>query len=383
MGANKSIFYLELKAELLVNGINASPETLRWVGSKYKEQKHGLFGWDFEDHVNILLPDDFALPDGTIVQFRKNSHSNYGVSLIGDELMLNDGKGDVCQVKWLPRPKYYDQKTTSNNEMAKIGQIGGADCLFFCYQNYCSHFLKDKQCLFCNLVATSKTYNSVLKKKDIDNIGEVTKAAFSEGDVKHVLLTGGCFNHQQEIELVSSIVRSIRKHTGLKRVPGTILPSPAKNLNEIEEYYNAGVQALGFSLEIWDKKIYQAICPGKSEDVSHETFINSIKNAVKIFGEGNVYGVLVMGLESKETFLEGIKAITALGANVVPFVWSPNPGSKLAGHRAPTSKWYVETVLEAAEIVSESRIPSGTENHCYRCDGNSLLHDALRLKGIK
>jgi len=81
----------------------------------------------------------------------------------------------------------------------------------------------------------------VLKKKDIDDMGEVAKAAFSEGDVKHVLLTGGCFNHQQEIELVSSIIRSIRKHTGLKRVPGTILPSPAENLNEIEKYYNAGI----------------------------------------------------------------------------------------------------------------------------------------------
>jgi biotin synthase-related radical SAM superfamily protein len=136
-------------------------------------------------------------------------------------------------------------------------------------------------------------------------------------------------------------------------------------------------------MEIWSEKLYQAICPGKSKSVSHEAFVKSIRNAVKVFGEGNVYGVLVMGLESKETFLEGIRELAGLGANIVPFVWSPNPGSKLEGHRAPTSKWYVETILEAAEIVKEAKVPSGTENHCYRCDGNSLLHDALRLKGIK
>jgi len=50
--------------------------------------------------------------------------------------------------------------------MIKIGQIGGRDNLFFCYQNYCSHFGKNKQCAFCNLVSTSQVYDSVLKKKD-------------------------------------------------------------------------------------------------------------------------------------------------------------------------------------------------------------------------
>src|SRR4030066_1052759 len=106
--------------------------------------------------------------------------------------------------------------------MVKIGQIGGEDCLFFCYQNSCSHFSQNEQCLFCNLVSTSKTYNSVLKKKDTEDIGEVAEAAFSEGMVKHILLTGGCFNHKKEIELVSEILKSICQHTGLESVPGTI-----------------------------------------------------------------------------------------------------------------------------------------------------------------
>ncbi len=373
---------LELKAELLVNGVNATPEALQGVGTKYKEQNHGLFGWDFEDHTNVALPDDFILPDGTLVQFRRNSRSPYLVTLNNGKLMLTDAGTEVCEVRWIRRPAFYSQKTSANNSMVKVGQIGGEDCLFFCYQNYCSHFSKNEQCLFCNLVATSETYNSVLKRKDTEDIGEVARAAFSEGDVKHVLLTGGCFNHQKEIELVSEIVKSIGQRTGLDRVPGTILPSPARTRDEIKRYHDSGIKAIGFSLEIWDDKLYQAICPGKSRDVSHQEFVDSIRNAVHVFGPGNVYGVLVMGLEPRETFLEGIKTLAGIGANIVPFVWSPNPGSKLEGHRAPTGRWYVDTVLEAAEIVSAAKVPAGTENHCYRCDGNSLLHDALRLKGI-
>lgn len=89
-----------------------------------------------------------------------------------------------------------------------------------------------------------------------------------------------------------------------------------------------------------------------------------------------------MGLEPRDSFLEGVKALSGIGANVVPFVWSPNPGSRLEGHRAPTGQWYTEAITEAADIVHDAGVPSGTANHCYRCDGNSLLHDALRLRGI-
>jgi len=375
--------FLELKAELLVDGIRATPEALEEVGKKYKEQNHGLFGWDFEDHSDILLPDDFVLPDRTVVQFRKNSRSPYQVIKKRNNLILSNGCGEICEVSWIPRPAYYSTETTVGHKMVKIGQIGGEDCLFFCYQNYCSHFSKHEQCLFCNLVSTSDTYHSVLKRKDKEDIGEVAKAAFSEGNVRHVLLTGGCFNHEKEIELVSDILKSIRKHTGLDRVPGTILPSPAKGEDDIRKYYDTGIKAIGFSMEIWDDKLYKAICPGKAKDVTHDTFLRSMETAVRIFGPGNVFAVFVMGLEPRKTFLEGVGTITGLGANVVPFVWSPNPGSSLEGHRAPTSKWFTETILEASEIVYQAKVPAGTENHCYRCDGNSLLHDALRLKGIE
>ena len=230
--------YLALKAALLVEGIHATLEALKDVGKKYKEQNHGLFGWDFEDHVKMVLPDDFVLPDGTVVQLRKNSHSPYRVILQNDDLVLWSGEEPLCRIEWIRRPLYYDRETVGHHQMVKIGQIGGKDCLFFCYQNYCSHFSQGEECLFCNLVSTSKTYNSVLRRKETEEIGEVAQAAFSEGGVRHVLLTGGCFNHQKEIEVVRNILESIRKHTGFDRVPGTILPSPAKGEDEIKKYYD-------------------------------------------------------------------------------------------------------------------------------------------------
>ncbi len=372
---------IQLKASLLVEGVRATGEALAGVGSVYKEQNHGLFGWDLEDHPGMDLPDDFLLPGGTVVQFRMNSSSPYLVRAEGEELVLERDSRPVCRVAWIDRPGFYRREVEAGKKMVQVGQIGGEDCLFFCYQNYCSHFARGRQCRFCNLVSTSQTYDSVLKKKAAEAIGKVAAAAWAEGTVNHVLLTGGCFSGQRETVVVGDIMAAVRRNLGVDRVPGVILPSPARG-DDIKRYYDTGIKAIGYSMEIWDEPLYRALCPGKSEETSHTQFLRAIEQAVALFGAGNVYGVLVMGLEPRATFLKGVKVLTGMGANVVPFVWSPNPGSDLAGHRAPTGDWFARTIREAAGIVLEGDLPPGTENHCYRCDGNNLLHDALRERGI-
>lgn len=374
--------YLLLKASLLTEGIRAAAESLREVGTKHKEQNHGLFGWDFENHQNLKVPDDIGLEDGSVVQFRLNSRSPYIVRQDPAGPRLYRNEESICDIHFIPRPAYYGARTTRGTEMMRIGQIGGRDNLFFCYQNYCSHFGKNKQCAFCNLVSTSQVYDSVLKKKDHEEIGEVAAAAWAEGIVRHVNITGGCFNANKEVEVIESLLAAIRRHTDLDRVPGILLPSPAKG-DAIDRYYDAGIGALGYSMEIWDDKLYQAFCPGKSEATSHAEFVQSIARAVEVFGPGNVYVMLVMGLETRETFLEGIQSVSALGANVAPYIWAPNPGSKLAGHRAPFPDWFAETTRAAADIVIENKVPSGEANNCWQCDGNTLLADALREKVLR
>jgi hypothetical protein len=372
--------FLLLKARLLTEGIRADAEALGEVGTRYKEQNHGLFGWDFENHPELKIPDDFQLQDGTVVQFRLNSLSPYALRVEGGWLQVFKGEEPICDAALIPRPEFYGKKTAGGNDMIKIGQVGGRDNLFFCYQNYCSHFSTNKQCAFCNLVSTSKTYGSVLKKKDREEIGEVAGAAFTEGIVRHISLTGGCFQAEKEVEVISGILEAICRHTGKEKVPGILLPSPAKGA-AIGKYRETGIGSLGYSMEIWDEALYKALCPGKAEVTSHAEFIASIREAVGAFGRGNVYVMLVMGLETKETFLEGVRVATGLGARLAPYVWAPNPGSKLSGHRAPFAEWYADTTREAALIVKEGGLLEPSENCCRLCDGNTLLMDGLREIG--
>ena len=69
--------YLLIKAELLTEGVRADAKALEGVGTGFKEQNHGLFGWDFENHTKLAIPDDFFLEDGSVVQFRLNKLSPF------------------------------------------------------------------------------------------------------------------------------------------------------------------------------------------------------------------------------------------------------------------------------------------------------------------
>ena len=375
----KNFINFELKAALLVEGIAVEQPAMEGVGADFKEQNHGLFGWDFKNHQGIAFPDDFTLSDGTVVQFRYNPDSPYKMVKQNGTRSIVKGEAQLDAITLIPRPLYYDKQTRNGVTMRKIAQIGGEDCFFICYNNYCSHFSKKTECAFCNLVSTQKAYNSVVTKKKIDDMVETAVAAFAEGNYNHILLTGGCSSKQKEIDVVTNIVEGIRDALRTDRVPGTVLPSATIDEKHIRRYHETGIGAIGYSMEIWDEAFYRAICPGKARSTSHDTYFDAIKIAVKIFGAGNVYAVFVMGLEPRDKLLEGIQALYDIGANVVPFVWSPNPGSRFEGHRAPFAKWYTETTMQAAEVVVKSGVPLGDENHCYRCDGNSLLHDAVRL----
>ena len=137
MNETYTLDMIELKASLLVEGVRATTEALAGVGTHYKEQNHGLFGWDMEDHADADLPDDFLLHDGTVVQFRMSSASPFCVQADDGVLRLFHGERDLCGVKWIKRPAFYDRTLAENKKMVQIGQIGGEDCLFFCYQNHC------------------------------------------------------------------------------------------------------------------------------------------------------------------------------------------------------------------------------------------------------
>jgi hypothetical protein len=378
----KEIEAIELKAELLVNGVALDDSALKGVGTKYKEQIHWLFEWDFERHDTGKIPDDFELPDGTIVQFRKYSKSPFTIKADNDSLTLLNEGNFITEVKWIPRPEYYSKKTDDGTVMSQVAQIRGTDCLSVCYMNFCGFFKTDDQCRFCNIVPTKmEKKGDVISHKYVEQIGQTAEAAFKDV-AKHVVLTGGWLPDGKEIKQCVETINVIKKYTGSNNVPGCAITS-APSTEEIHELHDSGISLLAFDLEIWDPKLFEEICPGKSKVVGREKWIAALKQAAEIHGQGKVAAGFVTGLEPKESFLEGAQYLAGNGVVPINFVWSPGPGSAYEGQRPPSAQWYLDLTTKLVDIWEDYGLGSYEESAavwCHKCTNNTLYNDELRRR---
>jgi len=104
-------------------------------------------------------------------------------------------------------------------------------------------------------------------------------------------------------------------------------------------------------LEVWDKDIFKAICPGKEKrNGGWKHWVESLEYAVGVFGKGNVHSTLVAGLAPKQTTLEGIEYLASKGIICHFSQFRPLPGTPLEGYRSPEASWHWDLILKGAEI---------------------------------
>lgn len=382
---------IALKANLLQDGLRIGPAAMEGVGTRYKESENWQFTWEFGEVRREQTPAELKLPLGTWVQVRPNEESHYLVRREGDALVLEKRGKSLTTVQWAERPKFYSRKTSDGVEMWKIGQLRGDDGLCFGWTNFCLTWVDDNQCRYCNFNYTHKEDKgaSVFSMQRAEQVGEVAAAAWEEGIAYHVLITSGSMPKDRDVEANITLLESIRRHTGLKRVPGcNAHPGAPLDLSNIERLHEAGATNAVFNLEVWDPHLFEYMCPGKARNVGREHWLKALEHAVPVFGRGHVYSFFVTGLEHKESLYEGAKYLTERG--IVPGLvpWIPMVGSKLEGHRPPTGEWLLEvneTVLDIVatnipEYLTVEAFQDFNSALCYRCVPLCLMFDCIRRR---
>ncbi|MBI4331465.1 MAG: hypothetical protein HY673_09315, partial [Chloroflexi bacterium] len=120
-----------------------------------------------------------------------------------------------------------------------------------------------------------------------------------------------------------------------------MLAVSAKDKATFREYHYRGVDRPLCNLEVWDKHLFEWICPGKAERVGWEEWVKRLVDAVDIFGEFNVQCQFVGGIELARPYgfktvaeavkstAEGIKFLMSRGVSPAIGAWSREPGSYL------------------------------------------------------
>jgi hypothetical protein len=374
---------LELKIATGVYGISFDPLIFKHLdlGGRYQETIHFCFEMAYETHVGIKFPTGFFSPHGLCYSVRWDNRSPY--SLIhekGTYYLAHQGK-ILFPIEFHERPKYYNQKTSDGTSMSTIASFVQEGALVVAYSNECALKEKDQDCKFCNINATKDTYGEAegLGWKYPKQVGETVAAAYSEGS-RHLTITGGFVAERREVEYYLDVADAIKENTGLEDFNGTACVGAPHDLSIIDKYKEAGYRTIATNIEIWDRNIFKAVCPGKEQQCGGwEHWVKALEYEVEVFGRGKVRSNIVAGIEPKDSTLEGIEYLASKGVICFASSWCPNPGSAYEGHRSPETAWHFDLYRKAAAIY---RMYGFTYEELYDCYAapTSIAHDIYSIE---
>jgi hypothetical protein len=343
---------IELKLDISVKGIDIDREELKKLditaGPDLPGIRSGVLpSWNF---VNSRIPES-RLGGGGFEQ--KYIDPLYGLEVEdGKPYVYKYGKnktkiGEVA-FKEHKRPEILNRLTSDGVPFYSIASINDAGQVHVNYSQIC--VLKDKgeDCYFCNYNVRNATI------KNPKQVAEVFSELYLAGVGKHLNLTSGFMQERRELEYYLDVGEEIKRRTGLKEFRGTAVIGAPVDLSQIEKYKEAGFYSVRMNIEIWDKNIWRAICPGKHNHCGGwDNWVKALERAVEVFGKGRVASNIVGGIESKKSILEGIEYETSRGIVGSASTWRPVKDSFLEGHRTPETYWHLDLQKKIAALYKK------------------------------
>lgn len=374
---------LAVKNACQVEGIDADPSIFAGIGlgGEYQEQILTLFDYNLHNHTGVVLPMCFYTPGGLRIGYRWHKQSPYKLRRDGDQFVLVHEGTELFPLTLKKRPGYYSRQTSDGSNMNQVATHNGEGAIFVSYSNEC--FLKETghDCKYCNINYTHDHYGDEhgVSWKYPHQIGETAAAAYKEGS-KHITISGGFIPERREIDYYFDVAEAIQEHTGLQDFNGTAVIGAPLDLGIIEQYKEVGYRTIAMNIEIWDKHIFNSVCPGK---VIHcggwEHWVKALERAAVVFGHGRVRSNIVGGIEPKKSLLEGISYLASQGVIAYAGSWIPNLGSEYEGHRSPVPEWHLDV---AYKIVDIFRNAGFTYEQLYDCSASAdgLWHDIYKIE---
>lgn len=349
------------KEDILRSGISFSEDALK-VASGFKPKAYFIFSFDLvpisemENRENFRVPEELCLLGGpesfrrTIVSVRVNPGSPYRVDLSTDgRLVLALEENEVCGVAFPEYPEYYRRTVSGGKPITDIAPtIEWGYLLYLTVFRLCQYFGSQQECRFCDInenyrqqIKSGRPYTAI---KTVDEILEALEIiSETDSDSQAYTVTGGSVTSQiqglTEADFYSRYPEAIEK-----RFPGrwtSKLVVQALPKDDVKRFRDVGVQIYHPNYEVWDSRLFEAICAGKSRYIGRDEWIRRILDAAEIFGPRFVIPNFVAGIEMSTSFgfttpeaalestAEGLAFFMSHG--IVPrfTTWCPEPMSVL------------------------------------------------------
>lgn len=383
-----------LKTDLLRQGIDLSRaaienfkqrDDLSWKGFhlfSYDWQKTKVYGNKIPWHAHLA--------DGCCFSVRTNDMSPYLLDLQGNEFIIREKNSNeiIGRKIWFDRkPRWYDMRTKEGIQMGAICQAVGRQ-MFVTINKYCELWNSGDQCLFCNINTTLKDQTAggedVVAKITPEEVAETVKTAL-EVDCHYSILqiSGGTilrkYRGQTELEFYISRINAVREKLQVL-VPTTVQIAPYDD-EGWKRLHETGFGSIQSNIEVWDKKLFKWICPGKDKIVGYDEWIKRTIRAVDFWGPGRVNPNFVLGVEMAKPYGfddigSAVKSTSdgwdfLMSHGVLPRynLWMQEAGSAFEGQPAPPLEFFIEAQKAYTELrwkhKFEPPFPATMFNNCY------------------
>ncbi len=382
-----------VKQDILRQGIHFLKEAFEGNG-EYKTKDYFIFSFDhiplseLSEGADVKAPEEIKVSGGhfnllpTVISTRNNPNSPYKVIKSPDgKPSLYLGETFLGNVEFPPLPAWYRHKTQNGKLPGEIAPVIEWGYLIYLtvFRN-CQYFGKEEECAYCDInhnyrqqKNAGRPYTGV---KDIEDILEVLSWIDAEDKTAKVYtITGGSvitsLKKKNEIDFYLDYAQAIES-----RFPGRWMGkivSQAWEIEDCKKFKEAGIQVYHPNYEVWDKNLFQKICPGKEAYIGRDNWIRRVVDSAEVFGPSYVIPNFVGGVElSKPYGFDTVaEAIASTGEGLDFFMskgimprftaWCPEPYTTLGTQAGPPLEYFCEllTVWKATFEKYNLPVPPG------------------------
>lgn len=214
-------------------------------------------------------------------------------------------------------------------------------------------------CLFCDVNRFVKEYT----KNELENAAEY---ALKEINPRHIMIGGGTVKNLENLNAILDLTRFIKGKNPNMEITLMSVPPLEQDLNSVKQ---AGITDVSFNIEIFDEVLAKQLMPAKS-DYTRQYYMDVLSAATKVWPTyGDVRSIVLVGLESTSSLLDGVKKLNDIGVQPVLSVFRPMKNSALYNRLPPSNEYLLEIHNQAKNLLA----PTGSLGpKCTDCRNNTL-----------
>jgi hypothetical protein len=269
--------------------------------------------------VNVPCGDEYTMASPYIIKPVDGGRKTDGKYVITDD----EGAIQVKATVVAP-PAFYSSHTTSGRAFSDIATFHGSYAAIT-PKPVCELFNKDAECRYCSGGFDKIDANPVIFT--VDEVLETAEAILKEGASDIIYLSIGYSDCEDGgVKFLAPYIKAIKKHF---RCLVAVEVLPPKSNKWIDETYALGADSVLYNLELFDKELFETICPGLARTIGRDRYIEALQYAANLFPNGTVASHLIVGLEPPGSTRQGIDMLTAMGVVPILPIYRPSPGRAL------------------------------------------------------